>query len=105
MNELSMVYITVPDLAEAERIAGYLVERRLAACVNIFDNVKSVYRWKGNVERSTEAVLIAKTREGLSEQLLETVKSIHSYACPCIEVIKVTNAHKGYLEWVMSETI
>jgi len=98
------VYITAKDLAEAEKIGQVLVGERLAACVNILDGMLSMYWWQGQLEKSKEVVIIAKTREELKESLLERVKEIHSYDCPCVVFLPVQGGNKEFLDWINAET-
>jgi periplasmic divalent cation tolerance protein len=104
MNPM-MIYITAKDADEAEKIGNALVEERLVACVNIIAPVRSIYRWKGNIERESEAVLIAKTKDSLVEKVIARVKEMHSYECPCIEAIPIVNGNPAYLQWIMDETL
>jgi periplasmic divalent cation tolerance protein len=102
--KFNMVYITAKDREEAKAIGKGLVEERLAACVNIIDNVNSIYWWEGRVEDGQEAVLIAKTRESLVPELIKKVKSLHSYECPCIVSLPITDGNKDFLDWIKRET-
>jgi periplasmic divalent cation tolerance protein len=99
-----MIYITAKNANEAETIANALVEERLVACVNIIGPVRSIYRWKGNIERESEAVMVAKTKETLVDKVIERVKALHSYECPCIEAIPIVNGNPAYLQWICDET-
>jgi periplasmic divalent cation tolerance protein len=96
--------MTAGDLAEAEKIAQALVDERLAACVNIFDGVRSVFRWQGSVQSGREVVLIAKTVEERFEELRERVIELHSYELPCIVARPVSDGLPGFLEWIEAET-
>jgi periplasmic divalent cation tolerance protein len=98
------VYATAGDAAEARRIAGVVVEERLAACANILDGMRSVYWWEGRVQEGSEAVLILKTTEDRLEALLARVKALHSYDCPCIEALPVVAGHQPFLDWIVQET-
>jgi periplasmic divalent cation tolerance protein len=93
-------YITVADMAEAEKTGRSLVENRLAACVNIFTGMQSMYMWQGRMERSQEAVVIAKTTEKLKQRLLEQVKKVHSYECPCVVFLPVSGGNPDFLRWM-----
>jgi periplasmic divalent cation tolerance protein len=104
MEKLCIVYITASDKEEAEKIGKEVVSRRLAACANIAGGITSFYRWEGKDERSEEAVLLIKTREALLPELKKAVKELHSYTCPCIEVIPVIDADRDYADWIISET-
>jgi periplasmic divalent cation tolerance protein len=98
------VYATAGDAAEAERIGRTIVSERLAACANVLPGMRSIYWWQGKVEKSTEAVLILKTTHERVAALVERVKALHSYDCPCIEAIAVTNGNPEFLAWVARET-
>jgi len=98
--QIQFVYMTAGSPDEARSIAGNLVESKLAACVNIIDRMQSVYVWKGKLQEDTECVLIAKTRADLLPKLIETVKRIHSYECPCIVCLPVTGGNPDFLEWI-----
>ncbi|WP_457570763.1 divalent-cation tolerance protein CutA [Desulfovulcanus sp.] len=97
-------YITAKDLAEAKKIGQVLVGERLAACVNILDGMLSMYWWQGKLEKSQEVVIITKTKEELKESLLERVKEIHSYDCPCVVFLPVQGGNKEFLDWINAET-
>ena len=99
----NFVYMTAGDKAEAQKIAKALVEHRLAACVNILENMQSVYRWENDIQVDTEVVLIAKTTERLVSELIEKVKSLHSYDCPCIVSLPISDGHAPFLEWIHDE--
>ena len=98
------VYVMAADPAEADRIAEALVAERLAACVNILGQVRSVYRWQGAVERADEVALVAKTRVELFQQLASRVRALHSYETPAIVAWPVIAGDAAYLEWIAGET-
>ena len=100
----NVIYVTTKDKAEAEKIGRFLVESRLVACVNIIDKMQAIYRWEGEIKQATEAILIAKTKETLVPELIETVKSIHSYSCPCIVSLPILDGNDEYLKWIAAET-
>jgi len=96
----SLLHITCKDSEEAKTIGRILVEEKLAACINILKDVHSIYRWKGKIEEAEEAVLLAKTRADLVPKLIERVKELHSYDCPCVVALPITEGNEEYLEWV-----
>ncbi|WP_045222305.1 divalent-cation tolerance protein CutA [Desulfonatronum thioautotrophicum] len=100
-----MVYMTAENSDQATMIARELISHRLAACVNILDNMRSLYWWEGKVEEGSEVVVVAKTRADLMPSLVERVKAIHSYDCPCIVSWPLTDGHQPFLDWVGQETI
>ena len=100
----AVVWSTYPDLAAAERAAGDLVERRLAACVAILPKIVSIYRWQGAVERSDEAVLLAKTRASTAETVMAALRATHPYELPALLVLPVAAASAAYGAWIEAET-
>ncbi len=103
-DEFAFVYATFPDLACAERIAGELIDRQLAACVNILPGMVSVYRWEGKIERGEEVVAIFKTRRSCVEALIAAGVSRHPYDTPAFAVIAVKGGHGEFLDWIAAET-
>lgn len=103
MQRAMMVYVTYPALAEAERAGRAIVERRLAACVNILPGMVSHYWWEGKLERGEEAVAIFKTRAGLAEAVAEAVRASHPYATPAIVFLPVEGGDAVYLDWIEAE--
>ena len=102
--KLNLVYITTKDKDEASRIGKELVKTRLAACVNIIDNMNSMYWWEGKIQDDQEVILIAKTRQSLVKKLIKKVKSIHSYSTPCIVSLPILDGNSDYLDWLKKET-
>jgi periplasmic divalent cation tolerance protein len=98
--DVIIVYCTVPDTATGERIARHLVEYRLAACVNLMPGVTSIYRWKGQVETATEALLMVKANRPDYPRLESAIRSQHPYELPEIIAVSVTEGLAGYLDWV-----
>ena len=91
---------TVSGAEDAERIARELVERGLAACVNVCPGVVSVYRWKGKVEREEERLLLIKTRGERWPALREALVAMHPYEVPELIVLGVEDGHAPYLDWL-----
>lgn len=96
-----MVYVTCGSDDEARRLSRGLVEKRLAACVNIAE-VTSVYEWKGKIEDDSERLLIIKTIDSKFDELERYVKSNHSYECPEILALEVKTGSKEYIDWAVS---
>jgi periplasmic divalent cation tolerance protein len=101
--KVNFIYMTAGSKDEARKIGRELVVARLAACVNILDNMNSFYRWQGEIQDDTEVVIIAKTTEDCVPALIEKVKALHSYDCPCIVAIPVTGGNQAFLDWVAAE--
>ena len=102
--EFSVVYITATNRDEALGIARVLVGERLVACANVLDSVTSLYWWKDAVQADNEAILISKTRSDHVDRIIERVKELHSYECPCIVSWPITQGSPEYLSWLADET-
>ena len=98
------VYTTFPSLVEAEKTGRAILERRLAACVNILPGMISHYWWEGAIERGEEVVMIVKTRASLADEVRGAVKELHTYTTPAILVLPIEGGDPGYLDWLMKET-
>lgn len=98
------VLTTMPDEAHAEALAEQLIERGLAGCVNVMPRMKSVYRWKGKVEKGEEHLLLIKARDEHYPALEAEIKANHPYELPEIICFKIAGGLKEYLEWLGSGT-
>ncbi len=96
-----VVFVTVKDLNEAEKIASQLLEDRLIACANISEDVKSIFSWKGQMERSNEVLLILKSLESCLPEIVKTVKRLHSYETPEIIALPILDGSADYLNWIL----
>jgi len=100
MTDKRLVLTTCGSLDEARSIAHALVDRQLAACVNIAPQIESVYRWEGEVETATECLLLIKTTIDAFDRVREALSELHSYELPeCIE-ISIEDGSAAYLEWI-----
>jgi periplasmic divalent cation tolerance protein len=99
-----LVYATFPSAAEAERIGGALVDRGLAACVNILPGMTSVYVWEGKRQRDSEAAVIIKTRAGLADTAIAEARKLHPYANPAFVVLPVDGGSADFLRWIADQT-
>ena len=103
-EKLCWVYMTAGSIEEAKSIGQILVGQNLAACVNLFENMTSIYNWEDKLEGGHEVVMIAKTRKALMAELIETVKSHHSYDIPCILELPIQGGNPAFLSWIERET-
>ena len=101
-NLAIMVLMTAASDEEGVRLADMLVEARLAACVQILPPIRSVYRWQGSIERSSEVLLIAKTKTDKFVELEQRVRAMHSYETPEILAVPVTAISEPYREWLFA---
>ena len=99
-----MVFVTASSKEEAEKISKSVVEQKLAACVNVLDGVKSIFRWKEGVDVAQECLLICKTKKSLFGELQQTIKQMHSYDVPEIIAINIVDGSEDYLKWLNEET-
>ena len=98
------VYMTAGSVEEAKSIGQILVGQNLAACVNLLENITSIYNWEDKMEESQEVIMIAKTRKTLMPKLIETVNSLHSYDCPCLLELPIQGGNPDFLSWIESQT-
>jgi periplasmic divalent cation tolerance protein len=102
-NEI-IVLITTSTQEEAAKIGMALVDERLAACVNILPEVRSLFFWEGKTRNERETLLICKSRVSRMKQLTERVKSLHSYAIPEVIALPIVAGSREYLDWVKDAT-
>jgi len=94
-----VILITTP-VDKGEEIANFIIENKLGACVNVVKEVKSIYWWKGNIEKDTEALLVVKTSVEKFNQLMREVRKIHPYTVPEIIALPIVAGNPEYLKWL-----
>lgn len=99
-----MVFCTVPNVEIARDLAGRLVTKKLAACVNIQPGIESVYEWQGKIEQSDEVLLIVKTTSDRYQELEQQLQEWHPYDTPEILAIPVAKGLSDYIQWVAEVT-
>ena len=100
MTDKRVVLTTCGSIEEARKIAHELVERKLAACANIIPRIESIYRWKDEIETSTEYLLVLKTTANAFTSLRDALCELHSYEVPECVAIAVTDGSAAYLKWM-----
>ena len=100
-----IVITNTPDRDVALKIARALIERKLAACVNILAECTSIYRWQGKLETATEVPLMIKTRAAIYDDVEAAIKSLHPYELPEIVAVPIERGLPDYLEWINAETV
>jgi periplasmic divalent cation tolerance protein len=108
MTDKIVVLSTCASAEEAQRLAHALVEKRLAACVNVIPGIRSVYRWRdtaGNdaIEDAEEVLLAIKTSRSLMEELRDEIERLHSYEVPEVIALQVVDGAERYLAWMNRE--
>lgn len=104
MTDVLIVFVTTKNAEEALRLGEAAVEARLAACANIVGPIRSVYRWKGEIHRDDEHLLLLKTTRARLEALTEAIRSCHGAETPEIVAVPVEAGSEPYLRWVAEET-
>jgi periplasmic divalent cation tolerance protein len=104
MTNARLVLTTAGSADEARKLAEALVDRRLAACVNIVPQIESVYRWQGKVERAAEWLLIIKTQASAYKRVRDAIKELHSYDLPECVMLEVCDGDHEYLDWIRKNT-
>ena len=105
MTEATFIQVitTTAQREDAEKIAEVLVEKRLAACVQIIGPIRSIYRWKGNIEREKEWQCLIKTRRDLFDEVEQAIRAIHPYETPEIIALPIIKGSTDYLAWLQEE--
>ncbi len=98
-----LVYVTTKDDSEAKKIANHAVEQRLAAGVNIFPSIQSVYHWQGEIVHNEECVCIFKTTQEKFSALRDAIVRLHSYDTPCVVAVPTVAAHEPFVAWAYKE--
>ena len=99
-----LVFVTCPDAETAMKIGEQVVGERLAACVSAVPGVKSVFWWRGELDKASEVLMLLKTRAALLERLVERVGELHPYEVPEVVAVPIVGGHEDYLSWVREET-
>jgi periplasmic divalent cation tolerance protein len=100
----ALIYTTFPSLDDAKRVGDALVAARLAACVNMFPGMISIFEWKGAREQANEVAMIIKTRASLTEQVLKETKRLHPYELPALLVLPTEGGSAEYCGWIVNQT-
>jgi periplasmic divalent cation tolerance protein len=103
-DRVVLIYTTLPTLADAKRLGDALVAAKLAACVNMFPGMISIFEWKGAREEANEVAMIIKSRAALVEQVLMETKRLHPYDLPALLVIPTEGGSAEYCGWIVSAT-
>jgi len=99
-----LILTTCPDIPAAERIASELVDKSLAACVQLLPGMKSFFRWQGKVENADEILLLIKTVTEKYTEIENIINSLHSYEVPEIIAVPITTGLRDYLSWIDDNT-
>jgi len=102
--DFCVILNTTPNIEEAKKIAHYLVESKLAACVNIIPQVTSIYSWKEEITEDQECLLLIKTRSSNFKAVKNAIIGLHSYEIPEVIMLPIKKGLKDYLFWLKEET-
>jgi periplasmic divalent cation tolerance protein len=105
MSDARIMLTTTGSQEEARKIAHALVNRRLAACVNIVPHIESVYRWQGKVESASEWLLVIKTQSGSYDRARDAIQELHSYDLPECVMLEIAAGSEAYLNWIAENTV
>ena len=103
-NKHVLVYSTFPSAGDAERIGGGLVDRGLAACVNIFPGMTAIYVWEGKRQSDAEVAMLIKTQAALAETVVAEVRKAHPYSNPALVVLPIVGGSADFLTWITEQT-
>lgn len=95
-----VIFVTTANVQEAEKISSQLVNRKLAACANIVEGIKSFFWWQGKIDSAGEVLLVIKSKKSKLAAIIKEVKSLHSYEVPEIIAMPIIAGDKDYLRWV-----
>lgn len=105
MTGIVLLYVLFGSDEEARTIGRDMVERRLAACVNVIGQCHSIYRWKSEIEEAAEVAAIFKTSAEKAERLAEAIRTAHGYDVPAIVTLGQASTHEAYREWLFSSVV
>ena len=100
IKDAILVLVTCASVKEADYVAGILLNRKLVSCANILPGIRSKFRWKGNIEKAEEVLIMAKTRASKFAALDKEVRRVHSYEVPEIIALPIISGSKKYLSWI-----
>jgi periplasmic divalent cation tolerance protein len=103
-GEFVFVYSTFPDEATASRVGEALVRERLAACVNIYPPMRSIYEWQDKLESGPEVAAFIKTRRTKVDEVIAAARPLHPYTVPCFLVLPIAGGNEDYLAWARAQT-
>ena len=101
---VAIIYTTINDEQDARKIANFLIQEQIVACVNIIPNIESIYRWKGRIEEEKEYILIAKTVDENVNKTINRIKELHNYEIPDIIAVPIIDGNTDYLDYIKRET-
>jgi len=102
--EAVLLYITAAKHEDAVLLVRELLGERLIACANIMEHVTSLYWWQGAIDQETEVVIVAKTMAEHVSKVIDRVKALHTYDCPCVIALPIKDGNPDYIAWIAKET-
>lgn len=99
-----LLYATAPNRGAALAIVRSLLEDRLIACANVIDGATSLYRWEGKIEEAGESLIFAKSTSRQVSDIVDRIKELHEYSCPCVIAMPIVAGNADFLQWIGAET-
>jgi len=100
---MKIILSTTPNIEEAKNIAKILIEKKLAACINIIPKIISIYEWENSIQNDAEAMMIIKTSDEMAEKAKNTILELHSYTLPEVIFLDVNDGNQDYINWVLNQ--
>lgn len=100
MTNYTLIYSTFPSTTEARKAGKSLINKRLAACVNIIPKMESIYMWEDKIQSSSEVVMLVKTTKSKSKAVIKLLTDGHSYDCPCVIELPINGGNPDFLKWI-----
>jgi periplasmic divalent cation tolerance protein len=99
-SDFCLVYVTCENSTQAEDIAKILITEKLCGCVNILPHMTSIYEWNGELQKSSEVVMLIKSVSLIKDELIKRIKQLHSYEIPCIIELQANVANQDFMNWL-----
>ncbi len=103
-DKICLIYTTCASREEAEQLGNAVIDQGLAACVNIFPDITSIYIWQGKKQADREVAMLVKTRKALQNETVTALKRLHPYETPALLVLDVPFADADYCAWIFQQT-
>ncbi|NQW45565.1 MAG: divalent-cation tolerance protein CutA [Deltaproteobacteria bacterium] len=100
IKKMVLAYIITKNKREAQSIGSFLLKKRIAGCINIIPSIESCYYWKNRIEKGHESILLVKSLQSKTQEIIKEVKRLHSYSVPCIMFVNISDINVEYFKWL-----